>query len=233
MNKLIFVLPLFLIGGAYASSITITPVTPTSLYQNSQGVFSANITDTAVNATLTNALWYFNGNLIANNTISGTSVTATQDYVPTQAGTFPMQVIAYDNQSNSGNVTTLITVHVNVSSPEAFSFPIEFTWNGNVYYIQGENGQNCALNVYNTQYQNGNYTMTTLLPPQEALSISELYAQQFQIPASQFICPVLFQEVAYATPTSTPSSSNSLDLIAVGAIVLLFAGVVYFKFLKQ
>ena len=65
MNKLIFVLPLMLlIGGAYASSITITPVTPTSLYQNSQGVFSANITDTAVNATLTNVLWYFNGNLI-------------------------------------------------------------------------------------------------------------------------------------------------------------------------
>ena len=182
MNKLLPILIasfILMAGVASASSISVSSITPTSVLQNSQSTFSTTISDTATNATLTNAVWFWNGYQIANNTISGTSVTATQAYTPTETGYFPMEVIALDNQSNIANTTTLITVTGNVTQALTYSFPITYTWNnGQVYIIQGAPNQNCGLLVFNTIYKNGNYTQSTLLPANQAIVIMQAYSDQ-------------------------------------------------------
>ena len=240
MNKLfmaIFV-SILMAGIASASSpISVSSITPTTVFQNSNSVFSSSISDTATNATLTNAVWFWNGYQIANNTISGASVTATQAYTPTEAGYFPMEVIALDNQSNIANTTTVITVTGNVTQALTYSFPITYTWNnGQVYIIQGASNQNCGLLVFNTIYKNGNYTQSTLLPADQAIVIMRAYSDQLlQVPPSVFICPVVFQEAQALTATTTTTTNPTTESgeIIVGVIVLAIIAGVYLKYIKK
>jgi len=236
MNKLfigIFV-SILMAGIASASSISVSSITPTTVFQNSNSVFSSSISDTATNATLTYAVWYWNGVQIANNTISGTSVTATQSYMPSQTGYFPMEVIALDNQSNTNSATSIITVTGNITQAETYSFPITYTWNqGQVYIIQGAPNQNCGLLVFNTIYKNGNYTQSTLLPSDQALVVMQAYAEQIlQVPPSVFICPVVFQEVQATTPISN-QQTNPIGAIIGGAVILAIIAGVYLKYIKK
>ena len=240
MNKLLPILIasfILMAGVASASSISVSSITPTSVLQNSQSTFSTTISDTATNATLTNAVWFWNGYQIANNTISGTSVTATQAYTPTETGYFPMEVIALDNQSNIANTTTLITVTGNVTQALTYSFPITYTWNnGQVYIIQGAPNQNCGLLVFNTIYKNGNYTQSTLLPANQAIVIMQAYSDQLlQVPPSVFICPVVFQEAQALTTTTTTTTNPTTESgeIIVGVIVLAIIAGVYLKYIKK
>ena len=240
MNKLLPILIasfILMAGVASASSISVSSITPTSVLQNSQSTFSTTISDTATNATLTNAVWFWNGYQIANNTISGTSVTATQAYTPTETGYFPMEVIALDNQSNIADTTTLITVTGNVTQALTYSFPITYTWNnGQVYIIQGAPNQNCGLLVFNTIYKNGNYTQSTLLPANQAIVIMQAYSDQLlQVPPSVFICPVVFQEAQALTTTTTTTTNPTTESgeIIVGVIVLAIIAGVYLKYIKK
>ena len=240
MNKLLPILIasfILMAGVASASSISVSSITPTSVLQNSQSTFSTTISDTATNATLTNAVWFWNGYQIANNTISGTSVTATQAYTPTETGYFPMEVIALDNQSNIANATTVITVTGNVTQALTYSFPITYTWNnGQVYIIQGAPNQNCGLLVFNTIYKNGNYTQSTLLPANQAIVIMQAYSDQLlQVPPSVFICPVVFQEAQALTTTTTTTTNPTTESgeIIVGVIVLAIIAGVYLKYIKK
>ena len=239
MNKLfigIFV-SILMVGIASASSISVSSITPTTVFQNSNSVFSSSISDTATNATLTYAVWYWNGVQIANNTISGTSVTATQSYIPSQTGYFPMEVIALDNQSNTNSATSIITVTGNITQAETYSFPITYTWNnGQVYIIQGAPNQNCGLLVFNTIYQNGNYTQSTLLPADQAIVIMQAYSDQLlQVPPSVFICPVVFQEAQALTTTTTTTTNPTTESgeIIVGVITLAIIAGIYLKYIKK
>jgi len=239
MNKLfigIFV-SILMVSIASASSISVSSITPTKVFQNSNSVFSSSISDTATNATLTYAVWYWNGVQIANNTISGTSVTATQSYIPSQTGYFPMEVIALDNQSNTNSATSIITVTGNITQAETYSFPITYTWNnGQVYIIQGAPNQNCGLLVFNTIYQNGNYTQSTLLPADQAIVIMQAYSDQLlQVPPSVFICPVVFQEAQALTTTTTTTTNPTTESgeIIVGVITLAIIAGIYLKYIKK
>ncbi len=214
------------------SPITVSSITPTQTFQNTLTTFSTTISDSATNATLTNVEWFFNNVLIANNTISGTSTTATLNYAPTSVGTFPMEVIAFDNQSNNGSVTTNIIVTQNVSNPVSFTFPITYTWNGNAYIIEQLAGQDCAGSVWTAIWNGTAYVPNTVLSPAQALQVINLYENQFQV--TNLACPILIQEAQAYQPipasTNTNTQNSNLLIMTIGVIIV---GAIIYKIVSE
>ncbi|MEM3860297.1 MAG: hypothetical protein QW478_13005, partial [Candidatus Micrarchaeaceae archaeon] len=180
MNKLLLlpILSMFLIGIASAtvtsssSGITATAISPTKAFQNVPTTFSVTVNDTITNATLTSISWYLNGNLIATNTISGTSGTFTQSITSASAGTFVVSANATDNQSDWVNSSNNVVFTQTVTPTAPPTFPIQWTWDGIAYNItnSGSGGQNCASVVYEQSYVNGAWQNQYVVSPATALN---------------------------------------------------------------
>lgn len=101
---------------------------------------------------------------------------------------------------------------VNVTPSTPPTYPIEYTWGGNVYEIASLSGLGCADTVYSTTYNGTAYNTYAVLPPSEALQVIQAYEAQFGI--GNIACSSLLQEANFAT-TGTSASSTSLSFLGM------------------
>lgn len=114
---------------------------------------------------------------------------------------------------------------VNVTPATAPTFPILYTWGGQVYEIASLSGLGCADTVYSTTAVTNNGTTTynpyVVLPANQALQIIEAYEAQFGVP--NMACSSLIQQAELLSGASSSASASTTvlgyNLATVGGIV--------------
>ena len=95
---------------------------------------------------------------------------------------------------------------VNVTPATASSFPITYTWDGQVYNLAAVQGFGCVDTVYSTTYNGSAYLNYVVLPANQGLVVVDAYEAQFAIP--NLACNSLITQSNLLNGTST---SGSLD----------------------
>ncbi len=119
---------------------------------------------------------------------------------------------------------------VNVTPSAPPTYPIEYTWGGNVYEIASLSGLGCADTVYSTTYNGTAYNTYAVLPPSEALQVIQAYEAQFGI--GNIACNSLLQEASFATPSTSVSSGftvfgmNLTTGVGIGEFIVFLIAVV-------
>ncbi|MHB1764760.1 MAG: hypothetical protein ACYCS1_04375 [Gammaproteobacteria bacterium] len=93
---------------------------------------------------------------------------------------------------------------VNVTPATAPSFPITYTWDGQVYNLASVQGFGCVDTVYSTTYNGSSYNNYVVLPANQALVIVDAYEAQFAVP--NLACNSLITQADLLNGTSTSSS---------------------------
>lgn len=116
---------------------------------------------------------------------------------------------------------------VNVTPATAPTFPITYTWGGQVYIIDSLANMGCADVVYSTTAQNVNgtwvYNKYTVLPADQAMSVIAAYQAQFGVP--NIACNSLIQQASLLsgqTPMGAKFTLFGFNLLdPVGIILFL------------
>jgi hypothetical protein len=100
---------------------------------------------------------------------------------------------------------------VNVTPATPPTFPILFTWGGQVYEIASLSGLGCADTVYSTTATTVNGTTTyspyVVLPANQGLQVIEAYEAQFGVP--NMACSSYIQQANLLSGVSANTSSGT------------------------
>ena len=121
---------------------------------------------------------------------------------------------------------------VNVTPATPPSFPILYTWGGEVYQISSLSGLGCADTVYSTTATTVNGTTTyapyVVLPANQGLQVIEAYEAQFGVP--NLACSSFIQQADLLNGVGTSQAQANMvlgyDISTIGGLFDLSVSIV-------